>query len=221
MDFVNSLASVTKDMKEAMTIIADNMIDTRPRGELVYHPYRKNDVYKDQAILGPRKVDLKVLYPDAKPGNVVYVSTIFESVADYDAKLNMVGNVKAIFNGETIYDYEDNPGDTRRGGCPIHLKQGDNPITFMVRCDSEDSFEFEFMPSVRIYWMWAKDYILHVRATSPIECFTHEDGVGISKLYEKEEALTANLYIPPSKKREMKSVLTKYIPMRTAYVLMR
>ena len=41
MDFVNSLASVTKDMKEAMTIIGNNMIETRPRGELKYLPYRK------------------------------------------------------------------------------------------------------------------------------------------------------------------------------------
>lgn len=196
MDFVNSLASVTKDMKEAMTIIGDNMIETRPRGELKYLPYRKNDVYMDQIILGPRKVDLKKLYPEAKPGNVVYVGTILDSVAEYDARLNMVGNVKAIYNNEVIYDYEDTPGDTKRGGCPIHLKKGENPILFMVRCEEEDKFEFEFMPSVRIYWMWAKDYILHVRATSPIECFAHEDGVGISALYEKEAEFDGEYVYP-------------------------
>ena len=197
MEFNNSLASVTKDLREAMTIIGDNMIDTRPRGELVYHPYRKNEVFADGKILGPRKVNLKKLYPEAKPGNVVYVDTIFESVADYDAKLNLIGNVKAVYQGEVIYDYEDNPGETKRGTCNIALKKGENPISFMVRCDSEDSFEFEFMPSVRHYWMWAKDYILHVRATSPIACFRHEDGVGISALYENEDAVFNGEYVYP------------------------
>ena len=114
------------------------MIETRPRGELVYHPYRKNDVFGDQKILGPRKVNLKKLYPNARPGNVVYVDTILESVADYDAKLNLVSNIKAIYEGKVIYDYEDNPGETKRGGCPIHLNKGENPITFMVRCDNDD-----------------------------------------------------------------------------------
>ena len=196
MDFNNSLASVTTDIKEGMKIIADNMIATRPRGEIEYHPFRKNDVFFDPDPWKPRMVNLKKLYPDAKPGNVVYVGTILDSVADYDAKINVIGNVKIIYNGETVYDYEENPTEDRKGRCPVHLNKGENPVLFMVRCDDDEKFEFEFMPSVHIFWFWARDYILHVRATSPIECFKKEDGVGISALYESEQDFDGNYVYP-------------------------
>ncbi|NLB80816.1 MAG: hypothetical protein GX800_04230 [Clostridiaceae bacterium] len=196
MDFNNSLASVTTDIKESMKIIADNMIKTRPRGELVYRPYRKNEVFYDPGLLDPRKVNLKKLYPNAKRGNVVYIGTVLDSVAEYDAKLNMTGNARVIYNGKAIYDYEDNPNETKRGSCPIHLKKGENPVLFMVRCDDDEKFEFEFMPSVHVFWFWAKDYILHVRATSPMECFAGEDGVGISALYDSEQPFDGKYAYP-------------------------
>ncbi|MBR5157951.1 MAG: glycoside hydrolase family 88 protein [Clostridia bacterium] len=196
MNFNDSLASVTSDVKEAIKIIGDNMIKTRPRGDIVYRPYRKCDVSYDRGLLEPHVVNLKKLYPNAKKGNVVYVGTIFDSVADYDASICMIGNVKVFYEGKEIFDYEKNPTDKKRSKCPIHFRKGRNPVLFMVRCDEDDEFKFEFMPSVPAFWFWALDYILHVRITSPIECFSGEDGVGISDLYVDEQPFDGNYVYP-------------------------
>ncbi len=47
MTFEKSLLSVTADIKRAMTIIADNMIKTRPRGAVEYRPFRRDPVWRD------------------------------------------------------------------------------------------------------------------------------------------------------------------------------
>lgn len=191
-----SLASVIKTPQEAVKIIADSMIKVRPRGEVVYRPYKKSEIYRDLPIVGPRRVNLKKLYPDAKPGNVVYISTILESCADSEAKINIVGNAKIFFCGDVIFDTEEKPSPERRYSCPVFLHVGENPVTFMVRCESEDEFEFSFMPSVKFYWEWVKYYLLHVRATSPIKGFRHEDGIGISRLYETEQPFDGEYAYP-------------------------
>lgn len=184
MTFEKSLSSVTTDIKKAMTIIADNMITTRPKGAVEYRPFRKDPVWHDKPILGPREIDLKKIYPDAVDGNIAFVGTVLESVSDYDAKLNVHGSVKVLYGGKTLCDCTEKPHDEWTKA-DLPLKKGANPIIFMVRCTDGD-FSFEFMPSVRVYMMWAKDYILHVRATSPLKCFAHEDGIGVSRLYADE-----------------------------------
>lgn len=212
MDYTNSLASVTKDMKEAISIIADHMIKIRPRSDVSYRPYRKSDVYYDRAVQGCRRVNLKNLYPDAKPGNVAYVGTVLNSATDYNATLHFIGNVKAIYEGKVIYDYTDNPQENGHGHCPVSLKKGENLVLFMVRCDNEEKFEFEFMPSEPRFRMWAKDYIINIRATSPIGFFAGEDGVGISKLYEKEEDFDGEYVYPVIGEKESRISFDKIYP---------
>ena len=212
MEFNNSLASVTTDIKEAINIIADNMIKTRPRGEVVYRPYRKTDIYQDPEMWVPRKVDLKKLYPNAKKGNVVYIGTVFDSVADYDAKICMIGNAKVIFDGKTVFDYQENQSDDKKSSCPINLKKGKNPVLFMVRCDDDEKFEFEFMPAVNAFWFWATDYILHVRATSPLENFEGEDGIGISVLYDREQPFDGKYEYPKTNTNDGKIDFNSIFP---------
>ena len=47
-----------------------------------------------------------------------------------------------------------------------------------------NEFGFSFMPSIPQFKWWIKDYIFCSRATSPIENFKYEEGLGISRLYE-------------------------------------
>jgi len=187
MEKKNSMYAVTTDCKEIIRKIANHLIEMHPRGELVYRPYRKNEICYDQGIWKPMMVNLKKLYPDARKGNVVYVGTILDSVAAYDVNLHITGNVKAIYHGETVYDYVKAGNEDGKGSCTIHLEKGENFILFMVRCEKAENFELQFLASVPPFRFWARDYILHVRATSPIPCFKGEDGVGISALYEREQ----------------------------------
>lgn len=203
MKYSDSLAGCVDSPKEAIRIIADNMLKIRPRASVTYHPYKKNEIYYDKHLY-LRNIDLKKLYPEARRGNVVYIGTVIEAVCESDAKLNFVGNAKVIFRGETIFDSEKDRDPDGKNRCPIHLSSGENPVTFMVRCESDESFSFQFMPSVRWYWTWAKYYILSARATSPIAEYRGEDGVGISRLYESEAPFDGNFVFPKVEKYENK-----------------
>lgn len=196
----HSLAAVSRDPKEAIKIIADNMLKIRPREKVTYHPYRKTDVYYDKHLY-LRNIDLKKLYPNAKRGNVVYIGTVIEACCEIDAKLNFVGNAKVIYRDKTIFDSKTDMDADGKCRCPIHLEKGENPVLFMVRCDSDERFEFQFMPSVRWYWTWAKYYILSARATSPIPEYRGEDGVGISRIFESEEPFDGKFLFPEVKKQ--------------------
>lgn len=185
MEYENSLASRELSVREQMEVIADNMLRLRPRGTVEYRPYRKTDIYYDKH-LDLRIIDLKKLYPEARVGQVVYISTVIEACVETDAKINFIGNAKVYFDGRYIFDSLTDGNPDGKCRCALHLKQGANPVRFTVRCDSDDSFEFSFMPSVRWYWVWAKCYLLSARATSPIPCYAGEDGVAISRLYDSE-----------------------------------
>ena len=181
----NSLISLTNSPREAIKIIADHMLQIRPREKVTYRPYRKTEVYYDKHLY-LRNVDLKKLYPEAICGNVVYIGTVIEACVEIDAKLNFEGNAKVIYHGDVIFDSKKDRDPDGKNRCPIHLQKGDNNVIFMVRCENDQHFEFKFMPSVRWYWTWAKYYILSARATSPIGEYSGEDGIGISRLYQNE-----------------------------------
>ena len=83
MKFNAPLSSVTTNPAEAIKIIADSLIESRPEEKVVYRPIRKSDVFYDKpGRAGPLEINFKKLYPEAQPGNVVYFSTVFDSCAD-------------------------------------------------------------------------------------------------------------------------------------------
>ena len=200
MKFDAPLSSVTTKPDEAIRIITENLISTRPVCKPKYRPYRRSDVYHaTTSSAGWNVVDLKKLYPDAKPGNVVYVSMIIDASNDYEGFIRYIGNAKLFIRGEEKLDSKDAVRE-RWGGynCPISFKEGENnPITFMVRCESEEKFELRYMASVRWYVMWAKWYLMNAVEKSPIPEFRNEEGVGISRLYESEAEAFDGKYVYP------------------------
>ncbi len=191
--FEKSLLSVTADPKEAVKIIADNMISTRPRGEVVYRPYHKSEIYRDLPIVGPRCIDIKRLHPEIKVGEIVYIGAILDSCDDAQIKINFWGDAKLFVDGKEVYDAGGNTGLNQP---VVELKKGDTPITFAVKCTSDEAFEFKFMPSVRYYIMWAKYYLLNVRVKSPLPEYKNEDGVAISAVYKDGEPFDG-IYVYP------------------------
>ena len=191
-----ALAGAVTSPREAIRVIADNMLRIRPRAEVTYHPYKKNEIYFDRHLY-LREVDLKKLYPEARKGNCLYIGAVIEACCEADAKINFVGNAKVIFGGKVIFDSETDRDADGKNRCPVHLCEGENPVLFLVRCEDDEHFSFQFMPSVRWYWTWAKYYILSARVTSPIPEYKGEDGIGISRLYESEQEFDGEFVFPP------------------------
>ena len=195
MKFNAPLSSVTTNPAEAIKIIADSLIESRPEEKVVYRPIRKSDVFYDKpGRAGPLEINFKKLYPEAQPGNVVYFSTIFDSCADCPGYIRFIGNAKVFIDGKEVYDSKSVEGN--KHSVPVEFKKGpNNPVTFMVRCDG--SFVINIMPSVRQYWMWARWYLLNVVAKSPLPEYAGEEGVAISKLYENEDCAFDGEYVYP------------------------
>lgn len=194
---MKKLCELTESPKEVIKIITDNMIKIRPFAEVFYAPYKKNEIYADMPLVGPRRIDVKKLYPDAKKGDIVYISTVLEPCCDSEAKIYFEGMADVIFGEKQIYDGK---ADCHQNECMVSLKQGKNPVTFRVYCTNDNDFVFTFMPTTTRYRMWAKYYLLNVRATSPIPEFSDEDGVGISKLYHSHEVFDG-VYVYPEIER--------------------
>lgn len=191
--FEKSLYSITVDPREAIKTIADNMIKTRPRGEVVYRPCHKSDIYCDLPTVGPKCINIKKLHPSIKCGEVVYISAILESCDDAQARINFWGDAKLFLDGEEVYDACGNTGLNRP---VVELKKGETPITFAVKCHSDEDCEFRFMPSVRHYIMWAKYYLLNVRVKSPLPEYKDENGVAISRVYTEGEKFDGQYVYP-------------------------
>lgn len=193
----NSIHSVATDIKECIKIISDRMMQLRPRGEVEYIPFYKNDVFYMEQSKGKMHVDLKKLYPYAKCGEYVYAGTMLRACIEHDILLYIWGDAELYYDNEKIYDrsetadYDEIEGSYVR----MHLKQGDNPLMFKVRC-TEDDFKFSFMASIPYYKWWAKDYIFNSRAISPIDCFSGEDGIGVSELCRNDEPFNGEYVFP-------------------------
>ena len=178
----NSLYLALGNVKQSVKAVADNLLRVRPRACVTARPFRRDEIWVDEH-LGLRKIDLKKLYPEARKDDRVYIETVINACCETDAKINFIGNASVIFNGEVIFDSLKDVSSDGKCRADLHLKEGDNPVCFEVRCDSDAEWIFEFMPSVRWYWIWAKCYLLSARATSPLPEYRGEDGIAVSRLY--------------------------------------
>ncbi len=175
----------TQEAEESMRIIAEKMLQLRPRDEIRYRPYRVLPAAKQEKILEALHVDLKQIYPEAKEGDTAFVGTVLKSIADDTMALVVQGDVTVFYRGEKVYDASrENAGEKKI--LMLEIKKGENEVVFLCRC-GKSGFGVSFTPCVSHYPdMWAKDYLLHIRACSPISEFYDEDGVGISRLYHEE-----------------------------------
>ena len=195
MKFAAPLSSVTTDPREAIKIIADNLIATRPYTEVVYRPFTKNDVYSTPLDM---RINLKALYPEAKPGNTVYIKTVFDSNSDGEGAVRVYNahcDFTVYMNGKELLKDEEAPGRTTLR-TPF-LKGANNVTTIKAVCTSEDKFEITLMPTTKYYWIWARWYLLNIMPTVPMDAYRTEEGVAVSKLYETEaEAVDGNYVFP-------------------------
>ena len=181
---------ITKEIiRQNIDKISERLLEMKPFGSMEYRPYLKNEVFYHNASIGPMCVDLRKLYPEASVGDMAYIGTNLLCVCEYDVMLYVKGNVKVEYEGTVIFDYNQLEGmdEEKFAQVPIHVNKGDNNIVFLCRC-TEKQFGMEFISGVDGYQWWARDYIFHSRATSPLDCYRHETGVAISRLYKCEEA---------------------------------
>lgn len=166
---------------ELIKRIAENMLLMRNAKEVVYRPYKKNKAVT-RKILGEIYVDLRALYPNAKDGDFVYVSTM--ALVPYPEMVTICchGAEELTLDGQKVF-LDDN------GRADISVNNGS---LLRFKCIArKDKFGVGYVLSTVFYpGMWACDYLYWIRCTIPIEEYSVEDGVAIS-------ALNSDVYVFP------------------------
>lgn len=168
------LSQKTDDIKTAAKIIADNMLMTRSKCEPSYRKRQWDRHITDTSPLGARCVDLKGIFPEAKKGDSVYVATVLKTNKSVRAALKLTGCEKVIINNT-----EHNIGEN--GLVEFDICEGETLCEMLCVCS--DEFKMSFTPSICYYpGMWARDYLVHIKALSPIKAFEGQEGVGITAI---------------------------------------
>jgi rhamnogalacturonyl hydrolase YesR len=174
-----SMADRNLSVAEIIRVVADNMLKTRPKGEVEYYPYTHSPFIKNK-LLGYIEVDFNQFHPDAKNGDAAFAKTVISSPADYEMLIRIENAEKFWLNGKE-FDAGANGGTN----IPVFIKKGENELIMKTVKYEENGFILKYCVSLRRYpGMWACDYIHHVEALCPIPGFEYENGTAVSGLIQ-------------------------------------
>lgn len=171
------------DPSDQIRMIAERLFKTRPRSEVKLYPYMKNvtqhvDITMSAAL---EHVDLRRVFKDAEEGQACFVSFCVSSTTEDDGYIKISNNVDVYVDQRKVYIH---------GSCsdeyvfiPLHVSNQRQRVDIKCYC-RQGNFSFDYLLSSKVYsFMWAVDYLLHVKRTLPVEEYQNEEGIAISKLY--------------------------------------
>ena len=173
--------------KERLETIAGRLFSTRPRAEVVLRPYRKNiaqhvDIHFWSQL---EHVDLYRFFPEAKAGQSCFVTFDISSCTEDQGNIKISNDVDVYLDNKLLYQRHSSEEEY------VHLpiSVGPVPQRVEIRCYcQEEKFAFDYLLSSKVYpFMWATDYLLHIKRTLPMEEYRKEEGIAVSGLYDADE----------------------------------
>lgn len=177
---------------EVMKLLSDHMLKTRSRGEVKRIPYLQQPGYRMEGAFGPAVIDLNAEYPKARIGETAYAVSIVQSEREEEAVINLLGNAKVWLNGQEVYQEE--TGETGWHMVPVTLKKEN---ILLIRCKkTKENWGCKFYISCARYpFMWARDYLLHVKCTIPFAGKLGMEGFAFLGVFEKEKVPSEKLVL--------------------------
>lgn len=162
--------------KEIIGKVAENMLKTRPRKEVVYRPFIKNEAVTRRP-LSTVDVDLRKIYPQAADGDTAKVKTILKIPYPNSVILGFWG-ARAFLNQKEVFADHD-------GYVQIRL-EGEDELEFICKKKTEHFGVSFVLSTVHYRGMWASDYLYWINYTLPQPEYRGEEGVAISALNRDE-----------------------------------
>lgn len=177
-----SILNITRDKKEILKTIAENMLKLRPRSEVKLMPcYYKDGLTKKQYAGSPAEYDFKVIFPEACEGDYVYYKTIVYARKNQTVALYFDGIFEAYYDGQLVAS----SAERAEKVCEVDTKDGECELLIKIYAQ-KDNFSFTLAVSPPQYpGRWSNDYITWSRITLPIDEFRMEEGFMLSPLYKK------------------------------------
>lgn len=174
-----------KDPKALLKLLADKLVKENPQREALYIPYIKSPVAKREQVLGREIYDLKKMYPDAKDGDTAYVCFNIESEEEKDIFIVINEEITVFSENDIVHSPKFNGEEYVN--VQTRLKKGINKFALKCVC-TKTGFGFKLMLTSTAYpFMWARDCIMSLRATIPLEEFSSEEGAAYSRLFKEDE----------------------------------
>lgn len=207
LDKERAMSKTNLTPRQVVEKIAEHLMEKNPPTRPHFQPYIKLPGIGFSAPQSFIHVDLTELFPEAKPGNVVFLATKMRLPEESDMSILINGDVKLWYNGKCVFSSMGENATAENGysvkrmdavkrvtgidecWCSdVHGVEGnDNDIVVEAIC-TENGFAFDFNIShPNNQTVWATDYLIWTREESPIEGFEREEGFGVSPLYATEE----------------------------------
>lgn len=183
MDPANSILNRNCSYEEMAKIVADHMITSRPAVEVYWLPYiqQKGICFREHILY----VDAKEIYPESKPGDVVYVSGNIWVEKDYEIWINLIGVVEVYLDGECLFSSWEKTHSDQFISLPVNM-EADRLYNLVIKtvCTEDEHFGFRLNVSpTRCPGFWASHYLVMARVLLPIAGLTKEEGLAVSPLY--------------------------------------
>lgn len=188
------------NQRKVISAVMERALATRPKEEVCFRPFLACRYVGYTRTLSSQKVRLGDMYPEAEPGDGVFVDFQIRCHRDEVIYLNVSAGIKVWYDGECIYDGIEGTVDTGEMlpeneeredwiHLPVSVKEnGDNFVRILCIKRVDREFSFEFLISVKRYpFMWANDYLFWARAVLPVPGRSGEEGVALSRLYRASE----------------------------------
>ena len=187
--------------------IAERLLETRKKAEIILKPHTKNEaqfvskrMYAEKEI-----VNLERVFPSAEIGDSCYVSFNLSSDDEASAYIKINEGNEVYYCGKKVYPslsdellYVDDNDGYRYVHIPITVDSTLRRVD-IKSTKNNNEFAFRYIISSNIYpFMWAKDYLLHIKRTIPIKEYQNEDGIAISALFSGERTADSVDYVFPS-----------------------
>lgn len=190
-------------VEEKIRVIMNRLLETRPREQVVLRPYMKNVTQHAARNFwaAPEHVDLRKLLPEAEEGQACFVCFHISSKTEEKAYLKISGDVDVYLNEKKIYSHEESREEFV--WLPICVREQKQAVSIKCYCRRE-KFAFDYLISSNVYpFMWAVDYLVHIKRTLPFDEYREEEGIAVSGLYPQQAELPAEVtYIFPKESRQ-------------------
>jgi rhamnogalacturonyl hydrolase YesR len=162
--------------KEVINLITGKMLELRPRTEVELKPFLEQKHIYQKFMSGPVAVDFRDLIRDAYEGDIAYAAARIKAEYDMEAVFTIQGDVKLWLNGSVLLTQlngNSNPSsyivENEKAIIPVCLKQGWNEI-LVKSINYRGNWGFELVVGFPRYpHLWARDYLMSVRATFPFD----------------------------------------------------
>ena len=214
----NSMSETNLSPKEIVGRVAKHIMEKNPPVKPHFQPYIKQKGIRFSAPQSFIHVDLSKLYPEAKPGNTVFVGTKIRVPENQNIAVLINGNVKSWLNGKCMFSSFTGEAKAENGYevkridavkqvttvdtawyCEVETIAGASNELIVEALCTEEGFFFDLnLSHTENVTVWATDYLTWVREESPLSELAGEEGMAISPLYTDADVGEKNFFKNPA-----------------------